>query len=492
MAEFFIRNIILIYFIYGLSFFMMGLAVMLEMGHSSELDFAQALPPLAWFGLIHGTHEWVEMFLLISPSFAGNPQNSWIAPFRLIALAASFVMLIAFGARLISGPSRPSLRWGAIFAVISIWAIGLFELIIAPLPKGDFIVAADVYTRYSLAIPGAALTVWGLLVQRSRFNQEGMHSFGRDMLIAAVAFGIYGGIGQLFVTSSMIFPSHYLNAMVFLDWFGFPVQLLRAAMAAIGAAAIIHSLRVFEVENRNRIEALREAQAAERRRLEATRAELLHRTVSAQELERQRIARELHDETGQTLTALGLGLRALSQTIANNPPRAQEQAKQLEVLSTNGLKELQRLVSGLHPPQLDDLGLIAALRWYASEIQQRYSLKIELNYQSDTFPQLDVEPRIVLFRIAQEAVTNIIRHAEATLAVIDLENPKDEIVMSIKDNGKGFDVQKALRAGNTDPCWGLLGMQERAALVGGSCQISAWSGIGTVVEVRIPLDKDLT
>ncbi len=113
----------------------MGLAVLIEKGHSSELDFAQALLPLALFGLIHGSHEWFEMALLIYPAFAGNQANQWIPVFRIFMLAFSFLMLIAFGARLISGPTRTSLRWGMLFAVVSIWIIGLFELIIAPIPR---------------------------------------------------------------------------------------------------------------------------------------------------------------------------------------------------------------------------------------------------------------------------------------------------------------------------------------------------------------------
>ena len=461
---------------------------MLEMGHNSQLDFAQALRPLAWFGLIHGSHEWFEMFLLINPAYAGSPTNTWIAPIRIILLASSFMMLIAFGARLIAGASRPSLRWGMMFAVTTIWVIGLFELIIAPLQKGEFIVAVDVYTRYSLAIPGVVLTVWGLAIQSSRFKQSGMPDFSRDVTIAAIAFGIYGGIGQLFVSASTVFPSKYLNASVFQDWFGFPIQLLRAAMASVAAIAIIHSLRVFEVENRKRIDTLREAQLAERRRLEETRAELLHRTVKAQESERQRIARELHDETGQSLTALGLGLRGLTETIENNPSRAVEQAKQLEKLAVSGLDELQRLVTGLHPPQLDDLGLEAALRWYAGETQTRYGLDIEVSHTGKPV-QLQMDVRIVLFRIAQEAITNIIRHAHAHRVEIELGYQKDETQLSITDDGLGFDVQEAIKSIDRDPSWGLLGMMERAALVGGDCQILSLPGKGTQVLVCIPIEQ---
>src|SRR4030066_152913 len=110
MADFFTENFIIVFFFYGLSFFAMGLAVLLEAGRPSELDFAHALRPLAGFGLIHGSHEWIEMFLLIREKTAYiSPTDDWIGPARVILLASSFLFLVAFGARLITGPSRPKL-----------------------------------------------------------------------------------------------------------------------------------------------------------------------------------------------------------------------------------------------------------------------------------------------------------------------------------------------------------------------------------------------
>jgi signal transduction histidine kinase len=225
-------------------------------------------------------------------------------------------------------------------------------------------------------------------LQRQRFIRAGLGGFGRDVALAALAFLLYGVVGQLFASPSNIFPSNYLNAVEFLRWFGFPIQVFRAAMACIAAIFIIRSMRSLEEETRRRIESLREAQLAERRRLENVRSELLHRTVKAQEAERQRIARELHDETGQTLTALGLGLRGLSETVQNNPGRAAQQAKQLEGVAVAGLDELQRLVSGLHPPQLDDLGLSAALRWYAGEITRRGGLRVSFTRGGCGYPPI--------------------------------------------------------------------------------------------------------
>jgi signal transduction histidine kinase len=487
MAEFFTQNIIVVYFFYGLSFFVMGLAVLLEFGHSSKLDFARALRPLIGFGIIHGSHEWFEMFLIIRDRISGPFTAPWVLPVRVVALAVSFMFLIAFGARLIAGPGKRKLYIGLLSTISAIWVIGLLGVLFNESTSQTRAIAADVYTRYALAIPGSALTVWGLIIQRRKFIQAGMSSFGRDVILAAIAFGLYGGIGQLFASPSIIFPSSYLNSAVFLSLFGFPVQVFRAGTATMAAIFITRSLRAFEVESSRHIEELRNEQVAEQQRLDALRAELLHRTVIAQESERQRIARELHDETGQTLTALGMGLRGMSETISTNRNRAIEQANQLEKLAMEGVEELQRMVSGLHPPQLDDLGLLAALRWYANDISSRFGITINIINHGGK-PKLSSDIRAVVFRIAQEAINNVVRHANADRIDIQLDYTEDNIYLRVEDNGQGFNTDVVLKKKPGKPtAWGLLGMVERAALVGGTCNIFSHPGKGTLIEVNVPI-----
>mgnify|MGYP001034766196 FL=1 len=483
----FTQNLIVVYFFYGLAFFSMGLAVLLEAGHSSELDFARALHPLAGFGLVHGGHEWFEMILLIR----GDVRTPWIDWLCVFLLAASFFLLVTFGARLIVGMVNRRLLFGMIASISLLWLLGL-ALVFFGLPAdSDRVIAADVYTRYSLAIPGAVLTVWGLLVQRRKFLQAEMPSFGRDVLLAALAFGLYGLVGQLFSSRSLIFPSPYINAEVFFQWFGFPIQVFRAIMACLAAVFIIRSLRAIKEDADRKVTQLQSAQTAEQKRAEELRSELLHRTVQAQENERQRIARELHDETGQTLTALGMGLRGLKDMIPTNPHRASEQAQQLEGLATSGVKELQRLVTGLHPPHLDDLGLLAAIRWYAGDMTNRYNLPIHIYNKGDK-PKLTPEMRVAIFRIGQEAITNIVRHANATLVSIALDYQPDKIVLRITDDGQGFNVDQVL-SGERDgtPAWGLLGILERAALINGSCSIVSHPGQGTMVELSVPISREV-
>jgi signal transduction histidine kinase len=262
---------------------------------------------------------------------------------------------------------------------------------------------------------------------------------------------------------------------------------VRAITATIAAVFITRSLRSFEVESNRRIEELKNAQVAEQQRLEEMKVELLHKTVLAQESERQRIARELHDETGQTLTALGMGLRGISETIGVNRNRAIEQATQLEKQAMNGVEELQRMVSGLHPPQLDDLGLLAAIRWYAADTSNRTGITINITNQGAK-PQLSSDHRSVVFRIAQEAINNVVRHAHATRIDIQLNYTENNIYLRVEDNGQGFNTDVVLKKKPGRPtAWGLFGMVERASLVGGTCNIFSHPGKGTLIEVNVPL-----
>jgi signal transduction histidine kinase len=489
VAEFFAQNLVTVFFFYGLAFFCMGLAIFVEVGHSTENYFARALRPLSWFGLIHGSHEWLEMFLIFQGGQGQQFDPGVVNGLRLILLASSFCMLLIFGIWLVAAALNTRQKLGIFGVAAGIYAIGLIWLLVSKEASPLALVQADVYTRYALAIPGATLTTWGLILQRRRFQDAGLHSFGKDVLWAAIAFGLYGGVGQLFATPTQMFPSSLLNAEVFLHWMGFPIQVFRALMAALAAVFIIRSLRAFEVEKGLQIVQLQEAQRAERQRLEDLRAELFQRTVRAQEAERKRIAMELHDDTGQTLTALGVGLSALTKNIEIDPQRAINQALQLKQMATTGLDDLRNMVSGLHPPQLDDLGLVSAIRSHAREVSNHSGITVKVINQMQGI-ELASELRLVLFRIVQEALTNVVRHSQATQVMLRLALSEGQILVEIIDDGIGFEYEAMMISGHQSCCLGLLGMVERASLVNGVCEIQSTPGKGTGVCVRAPVQLE--
>jgi len=224
-------------------------------------------------------------------------------------------------------------------------------------------------------------------------------------------------------------------------------------------------------------------------------SELLRQIVSAQETERQRIARELHDATGQSLTAVGLGLRGVETQLAQSScdPELSSlagQVKELRTFSQNALGELRNIIGDLRPPQLDELGLSAALRWYVQDYARRRSLPVDLVMEGND-DCLPADYRTVLFRIAQESLTNIAKHAHAQQVAVHLHVREDAIEMTIADDGVGFDPTLPEQLASQPAVgWGVVGMRERALLLGGNCSIDTTPGRGTCVRVTAPLVRE--
>lgn len=687
ISAFLTQSIVYVYFFYGLAFFSLGLVVLLESGRASEFRFARALLPLALFGFTHGAHEWFEMFQVIAAHTGGHTAGLVEEICGALLLTISFCCLLLFGARLLpDAEARPRAPYGQVAAMIAIWLAALLVVYVRRRPTLDeMIPAADVLSRYILGITGALLASWALLRERHDFHIRGMSNYGYGLLWAALAFFVYGVIGQIFVRPSIVAPSHVINTAFFVRLFGFPVQLLRGAAAVAIAVTLGNALRAFEAEGRLRLaranKARIEAQAAaletqERRtreveglniQLRATTrelsalvevsrtlsstielervlhyalyqiansfegaccvaiflrqktgalelahtyhhpqaapgdptpwlqaaarravnsgqavgvdatdqvliiagldadedaaalpadacyrvlgtpliaqsamvgslvmaaqegrafvaadlkllvafgrqittsienarlyqelqeretrlAELFRQLVNAQEGERQRIARELHDETGQKLTALAMGLAAVEASLnSGDTAAAQPLARHLREVSDQAIIELRRIMSALRPALLDDLGLAPALRSLVQEFAVRHpETKIAFSAERLT-ERLPAQYETVLFRAAQEALNNIARHAHASQASVKFSVRSGMACLEISDNGVGFDPNAPVRhpAGNG---LGLAGMQERVALIGGRSRVQSAPGQGTQVLVELPLATEL-
>lgn len=695
MTELFARNIVVIYFIYGLAYFSMGLAIWLVSTRfrTSEFRLAYALLPLAAFGIIHGLHEWFEMFKLLDASGAAVLPGWLLRPeVSLAHLVISFLLLVLFGVRLLyvarrSDGNEQRFAVLAAGAFLALWAMSVWITWWVYQPGyDDMLNAADVLSRYTLGIPGAVLAAWAIWLEQRNFRERQMPEFGRALLWAAAALFLYGVVGQIFTRPSFLFPSTVLNSQTFIEWYGFPVQLLRTVLALVMAYAIIRALNAFEVESRRQLEDAREqrrlaqqqalqieeqarketdqlnrelemavkdlsllftlssqmagtldrvalldeaapilvqalpqvnagmlmlrresddpleivsivecndpaAAVMERKELgvkaatytantgesvwvigqdmvplvrtdnvqelltpaytsgdqgghtiamplmvqgqvtgslvlctlydsplfsrrdvtlfrtiahelsialeNATlyaqveehgklRGELLHRAVTAQEAERQRVARELHDGTGQTLTALGLGLAVATDMAYKNPDMVQHQLTQMRQLNDHAQQELQEVLAGLRPSILDNLGLVAALRGQIQKFGPRSGTEATLNIEGHS-QRLKPDVETTVFRIAQEALNNVSKHAGASRVNLCLTFTPERVTLVVVDDGKGFEMSEAM----SDPsvprsAWGLLGIQERAALAGGSASIHSDPGQGTTIELTIP------
>jgi two-component system, NarL family, sensor histidine kinase UhpB len=227
------------------------------------------------------------------------------------------------------------------------------------------------------------------------------------------------------------------------------------------------------------------------KRAEAERSHLLRRLASAQEEEQRRISRELHDQIGQTVTGLSLGLKALEQGLAkgNHGEAATEQVRWLEQLAAEIGRDIHRTASDLRPTAIDDLGIFKAIEAYVADWQERYGVRIDIQTlgRDDSLP---ADVSAVLYRLVQEGLTNVLKHASASKASIVLEKKKEGLALVIEDDGVGFDPETvgglASGSGRTTGL-GLSGMKERVALLGGTIAIESSPGKGSTIFAQIPL-----
>ena len=231
------------------------------------------------------------------------------------------------------------------------------------------------------------------------------------------------------------------------------------------------------------------ALAVERNRLfeevrakEAARGELIERLLTAQEDERRRIARELHDEAGQALTALILNLEMAEHAAA---PEEAARLERLRGIAEHTLGELRTLIYELRPTILDDLGLGAAIRWMVKEVVEPTGLKVDLQLQG-LDRRLPHQVETAIFRITQEAFNNMLKHAAASRARVAVEVNSREVTVTVEDNGKGFNPA-AVPVSRSGRGLGLMGMRERAELLGGILEIDSVLGRGTRVHGVLPL-----
>jgi two-component system sensor histidine kinase UhpB len=314
-------------------------------------------------------------------------------------------------------------------------------------------------------------------------------------------------------------PYHYLIDTVFIALaailgMGINFLFLRAAFGPLNSLLLtIHAIKRGDLEARAEaresdtdILALAGAFNEMLDRLERARYDAAGRVLRAQEEERRRLALELHDQTGQSLTALALHAEAIVQRLREETSpaalQARFQAERLRMLAQTTLEEVQALSRQLRPPMLDDLGLAAALRWLAEDAGERLNVQVQIHFESSPALPLAVTPdeperlpgeiETALFRIAQESLTNAVRHGQAKNVQIRICRQEGAINLYVEDDGTGFELLRSEQSSNNGAGRqgvGLEGMRERAQLLGGALTIHSRPGRGCQVAVSVPLTQ---
>jgi signal transduction histidine kinase len=250
--------------------------------------------------------------------------------------------------------------------------------------------------------------------------------------------------------------------------------LISAAAVDMGGEPHILSLALDITERKRAEQAIRESR--EQLRTLADRLEMVR------EEERRQIAREIHDDLGQCLTSLKLDLAWVARNLQRDPAAVEARLADMMKVMDQTIQSVRRISSELRPGVLDDLGLPAAIEWQAQEFERRTGIPCQVHCD-EGLEQLESRCATALFRILQESLTNIIRHAQASRVRVSLTQEKDHVILRVRDNGRGLPPKHLMR---TDGL-GLLSMRERAAALGGRFAIASRRDRGTTIVASIPL-----
>ncbi len=460
IRQFFSVNRPIVLFVYGLTFFVMGLAIFLQSRRHSRLRLARDLYWLAAFGILHGVHEWGAMFIPIQSAYMPRIYIDLLSTFQNILLALSFMCLLIFGA--VSLEHRyPWLKKGVII-LGAIWGITFWAALYLLPSLEIWQLESNIWARYLLGLPGSLLAAYGLRYQaQTNIAPLNIGHIYKTLRIVGGALLAYAFFGGLIVPSNGFFPANTLNYTLVENTVGVPVQVLRSLTGLVLAIAIIRALEIFEIELDYLIEQM------EVQRIQAG--------------ERERIGQEIHDGAIQGVYSASLILESMESLIErdSDASRRLQQAKNvLNAVNT----DLRSYMVSLRTESPTD-PLIPSLQKLITNPRFHGLLDIEMSY--DLEPVLKPMQIHHVLAIVQESLSNTLRHARARHVNISLQCQNGQLTLNIQDDGRGVSMD-TVRLG-----YGLRSMRDRARLLGGQLDIDSALGKGTKIMLTLAEEKTL-
>jgi len=477
MNEILELNVLAMYFVYGLSFYTMGIAIALQYRSYSSFRMANSLSLLAAFALLHGLSEWGSVFMPVRvPDFGDFPMWKLIAIQRLLQ-SVSYFFLFCFGVKLVSDTKRQNFfMWLTLPTVAFLgWFLQFARFIPLVGTEGliEWLLVSETWSRYLLAFPASLFTAYGLYLQIPEVSKIIDRSILRNLWAATVAFGMFAVFGGIVVPHDIVGGlSKLVNAQKFLHLSGLPIELFRTGTALLATWSITRMLAIFDLE--------KQRQVMESRRLEA-----VYR-------ERERFARDLHDDVIQSIYAVGLDLQTTNHLIGKDQERASGQINSSIERLNKVIHALRTYIRGLETRGREQ-DLKASLANMVSQFQEETGLAVEFNFplSSGAYiePAVDTEDwQQQLRQIIREALHNVSQHAGATRAEVDIGVSGKSLVITVKDNGKGMSKEEMLLVEQSDSHLGIRNMRSRAILLGGVFKMFSQPGKGTRLLISIPLN----
>jgi signal transduction histidine kinase len=505
LRDLFETNRIIVLSVYGQVFFVMGLAIALQSRKRSELALARPLPWLAAFGIVHGFTEWGYLFIPIQSGFLPPPIINALLYAQLWLKGLSFALLLQCGAELLlSARSAPessamgplNLPWLRLApsVALAMWAVGTAAISIVLHPDfmpsshpwldagqidqaiasvGAPLAIGDVLARYMLALPGAALVVIGLWRNAGALGPLAGPPVGAALRLATVAFGVYAVLAGLIGMPVPFPPASVLNSSVIRDVLGVPIEVLRSVTGLVLAIAVIRILDLFEQET-------------DRALAGARRNALLLR-------ERERIGRDLHDGIIQSIYAVGLHVEEASAAMRSGDQTAKADEQVQHRLQTV-MSELNRIsgdirsyIFDLRSADLESRDAEEIFATVAEELRANTLIDLDLRVEGDYRPRLTVEQAEQLRHIAQEAFSNVLRHARANRVEVILRCTRRQFTVEICDDGVGYDAEAAATRSRRGNAQGLSNMRRRAEILGATLVTKSVPGQGSSLSLTMPV-----
>jgi signal transduction histidine kinase len=452
-------NAIVVQFVYGLAFFMLGLAVALQSRHSSRLDIARSLGWLAAFGFVHAFVEWGTLFIPLQAAYLSPVYIASLQYLHLLILGVSFACLFEFGVALLE-PLRHR-QWLHVTAagLLAAWFfIAFFPLRGSMADTQAWYNTGSALARYFIGLPGGMLAAYGLRKHTfERIVPMNVPHIVRAMRAAGVSLAAYAVATGLLVPPVAFFPGNWLNDDTFTRLFIITPPILRALIGLAIAGAMIRALEIFDVETARQIEAIEEQQL-----------------LSA---ERERIGRDLHDGAVQKVYSAGLLVQSAQRLAPADSPLESRLATAAAVLN-EAIADLRQNLGELRPAKQGPVSLDRGLRDLAADPRFGSLVKIDLDLELRAPNGGSAEKSSHILAIVQEALANTVRHAHARHILIQARQVDGRLMLAIQDDG--ISIPQQVVEGH-----GLRNMRERAAILHGRLEIRPMEK-GTSVVLDVP------
>ena len=461
LITFFEVNKAIIYFVYGLAFFVMGLVVALQSRQSSQLELARSLNWLAGFGILHGLNEWGDLFIPIQSAYLPTTVVNLLYMIQLVLLALSFMCLFAFGVTLLRPFRVPG--WLAVVPTgLFVTWVFLSFFVLTALYQDQVIWhhISNAFARYFIAFPGGLLAAYSLREHaKRRILPLQVPSIYAALRVSGIALGVYAILGGLIPPPVPFWPGNMINRDSIQMWIGIPPLAFRALIGLILAISIIRALEVFKLETDQRIEEL------ERNSILNT--------------ERERIARDLHDGAIQKVYTAGLLVQSAYKLTEPESELSNRMERAAAALS-EAILDLRSNLQTLHEGTATQVEPLLELLQHVSD-DPHYTTMVQIELETNLDPESGLSPLRSghIIRIVNEAMSNILRHSKARHVHINATREAEALTITIRDDGTGF-------ASVSSSGYGLQNMRDRARLLNGSLEIDSKPGRGTKITLQLP------